>query len=155
MEQDDDPRVRANVIESLWSVGGESRAGCFARGLRDPHHRVVANSLIGLYLQGETSGVSGLVHMAQHDDAIFRAAATWAMGRTGDTRFLPILRQMRRGADQDSTVVRNALHAISRINQATAAATRRETHVIYLRGESSHSSSQNSSLDAIVTVHDK
>ncbi|MBL0157053.1 MAG: HEAT repeat domain-containing protein [Bryobacterales bacterium] len=144
LEQDPDPRVRANVVESLWSVEGASSLACFERSLQDRHHRVVANALVGLYLQGATSGVSGLVRLAQHHESPFRAAATWAMGRTGDTRFLPVLRQMRRGPDQDSMVVRNALHAIARINQATMAATRRETRVICLR----RAAGSNSSLDA-------
>lgn len=151
LEQDRDPRVRANVVESLWSAGSESSAGCFTRGLHDPHHRVVANALVGLYLQGDTSGISGLVEMAQHPESNFRAAAAWAMGRTGDTRFLPVLRQLRRGPDQDSIVVRNALHAIARINQATIAATRRETILTCFRQEST----QYSNIEAIFTAHDK
>ena len=133
LEQDTDPRVRANLVESLWQISGEGSIACFRRNLSDAHHRVVANALVGLYLHGETSGVSGMVRLAQHDDSSFRAAAAWAMGRTGDARFLPLLRQSRRGPDQDSAVVRNALHAIARINQATVAAARRETRVICLR----------------------
>ncbi len=151
LEQDRDPRVRANVVESLWSAGSESSAGCFTRGLHDPHHRVVANSLVGLYLQGDTSSISGLVDLAEHPESIFRAASAWAMGRTGDTRFLPVLRQMRRGPDQDSIVVRNALHAIARINQATIAATRRETTLTCFQ----HACTQDSNIEAIVTAHDK
>jgi hypothetical protein len=151
LEQDEDPRVRANVVESLWSVGGESSSLCFARGLQDPHHRVVANSLVGQYLQGDTSAVSGLVQMTQHQDAVFRAAAAWALGRTGDTRFLPILRQMRRGPDQDSGIVRNALHSIARINQASVAATRSESHLSRLQG----GSTEGSALHVIVVAQDK
>lgn len=151
LEHDPDPRVRANVVESLWSVEGASSLACFERGLQDAHHRVVANALVGLYLQGSTAGVNGLVRLAQHNESPFRAAATWAMGRTGDTRFLPVLRQMRRGPDQDSIVVRNALHAIARINQATMAATRRETRVVCLRrtaASTSHLDAQFVALDA-------
>jgi len=151
LEHDPDPRVRANVVESLWSVEGASSLACFERSLQDRHHRVVANALVGLYLQGATTGVSGLVRLAQHHESLFRAAATWAMGRTGDTRFLPVLRQMRRGPDQDSMVVRNALHAIARINQATIAATRRETRVICLR----RAAGSNSSLDAHFVALDR
>ena len=151
LEQDEDPRVRANVIESLWSVGGEASSICFARGLQDPNHRVVANSLVGQYLQGDTSAVSGLVQMTRHQDAVFRAAAAWAMGRTGDTRFLPLLRQLRRGPDQDSGIVRNALHSIARINQATVAATRRESHLSRLQG----GSTKGSALNVIVVAQDK
>ena len=151
LEQDPDPRVRANVIESLWSVGGELSLACFERGLRDDHHRVVANSLVGLYLHGKTSGVSGLVDLSRHSDPLFRAAATWAMGRTGDTRFLPVLRQMRRGPAQDSIVVRNALPAIAQINQATVAATRRETHLICLR----RGTELDSNLDATFVARDR
>jgi hypothetical protein len=150
LEQDPDPRVRANVVESLWSVEGASSLACFERSLQDRHHRVVANALVGLYLQGVTSGVSGLVRLAQHHESLFRAAATWAMGRTGDTRFLPVLRQMRRGPDQNSMVVRNALHAIARINQATVAATRRETRVICLR----RTAGSNCGLDAVFVALD-
>lgn len=151
LETDEDPRVRANVMESHWSAGGQTVPECYTHGLEDSHHRVVANALVGLYLQGDTSAVSGMVNMAQHHDGVFRAAAAWAMGRTGDTRFLQILRLMRRGEDQDSLVARGAPQAISRINQATFAATRRETQLTCLRRESS----QDSTFDATFTACDK
>lgn len=151
LERDGDPRVRANAIESLWSVRSKTSAGCFVRGLEDDNHRVVANSMVGLYLEGDTAGVSGLVAMAQHESAQFRASAAWAMGRTGDTRFLPVLRQMRRGSDQESTVVRNALQASARINQATIAATRVESRVTCLRRRIL----DDSTLDAIIVAHDE
>ena len=113
--------MRANAIESLWSAEGPFAAACFYSGLQDSHQRVVGNSFVGLYLQGDPEGVSGLAEMAGHSDPLFRAAGAWAMGRTGDARFVEILRQMRRNPQEEQIVLRNALQSIGRINQATNA----------------------------------
>ncbi len=125
--QDPDPRVRANAVESLWScTPTPGTAAIFQGALNDRHPRVVANSLIGMYLCGEPESVRRLAEMARNADPSFRTAAAWAMGRTGDPRFIPLLRSMRRDERSASAVIRNALLSIARIGHAVAAEGRRE-----------------------------
>ena len=53
---DPDPRIRANAIESLWSVdNAEARSLLHFAAAEDGHNRVVANALLGLYYLGECS----------------------------------------------------------------------------------------------------
>lgn len=117
---DEDPRVRANAIESLWGATGALPASVFRGGLSDRHQRVVANAAIGLYQMGDAAGVTALYEMAHHADARFRAAAAWAMGRTGDPRFLGLLRAMRRSGQGGASIVKNTLQSIARIQEAGA-----------------------------------
>jgi hypothetical protein len=95
-------------------------AEVFAQAVEDPHHRVRANALVGLYLQGEQKSLPKLLGMGQDPDAMVRAAGAWAMGRTGDARFEPVLQELRRAADRNPMVIRNALLSISRLQRAEA-----------------------------------
>jgi hypothetical protein len=130
---DPDPRVRANAIESLWGQQGPFAAACFESGAQDSHQRVVANSWLGLYLQGDAGAVAGLAAMARHEDPQFRIAGSWAMGRSQDPRFLPLLRDMRQAPDLDKaaaqTLDRQAIQAIGRIHQSIAAAKRQQVRL--------------------------
>lgn len=118
---DPDPRVRANCLEALWGCSSATARDLFERGTRDPHHRVVANALIGQYLQGNPASVAGLVDLIRRPDTASKAAAAWAMGRTGDSRFTPLLQAIRRLPGQDPVVVRNCLGAIRRVQQSAGA----------------------------------
>jgi len=121
--RDEDARVRANLVEGLWSC--PSSVDCrplFRHALEDPNHRVVANALVGLHRLGENREVvAHLIRMARHPDALFRAAVVWVMGQTGDKRYTPVLRQMIR--DADPMVRRNALRSLGRINLSPTANT--------------------------------
>ena len=125
LRTDPDPRVRANAVESLWTVGGSYADACFAAALEDPHHRVTANALVGQYMQGKVESIRLLAEMSRHEEARFRAAAAWAMGRTGDPRFVPLLRSLRKHSGDSPVVVRNSLQAISKITHGLATAERR------------------------------
>lgn len=124
MRSDPDARVRANAIESLWAARSPYAAACFESALEDPHHRVMANGLVGLYLMGDVESIRKLAEMAGHVEAPFRAAAAWAMGRTGDPRFVPLLRALRKDGHNPPAVLRRALHAITRIGHGLATARR-------------------------------
>lgn len=118
---DADPRVRANCIEALWGSASATARVLFEQGTRDPHHRVAANAFIGQYLQGNPASVAGLVGLIHRPDTASKAAAAWAMGRTGDSRFTPLLQAIRRLPGQDPVVVRNCLGAIRRVQQSGGA----------------------------------
>lgn len=116
--EDGDSRVRANAVESLWGGSDEQAAAIFTRKLDDPHQRVAANAAVGLYLAGRSESVTALWKMSKHDDPAFRTAAAWAMGRTGDARFLPLLAEMRKSKAAPVSLLRNVVLARERILHA-------------------------------------
>lgn len=103
-----DPRVRANVVESMWGSGSPEAREAFLLAVQDPNHRVAANGVVGLHRAGDVSSARLARTMLQHADPGFRAAAAWAMGETQDPRFLPVLQ----GTTEAGPVHRNALRAI-------------------------------------------
>lgn len=113
---DPDGRVRANALESLWGRDDEQALARYRRALQDQAPRVAANACVGLYLAGETEAVRELHSLAQHPEAPFRAAAAWAMERTGDVRFLPLLAEMRRAKPAPVIVLKNVVQARERIH---------------------------------------
>ena len=124
--RDEDARVRANFVEGLWTC--TASVDCrplFRHALEDPNHRVVGNALVGLHRLGENRDVIGHVgKMARHPEALFRAAAAWAMGQTDEKRYTGVLRYMVR--DPDPAVRLNALRSLRRVNMACAANTASE-----------------------------
>jgi hypothetical protein len=109
-----DPRIRANAIESLWSVHtAEARSLLHFAVAEDGHNRVVANALLGLYYLGDCSVLGALVRMAGDESGVVRSSAAWAMGETGDVRFQEALRRMLN--DSDATTRRRAFGAIGRL----------------------------------------
>lgn len=117
---DEDPRVRANAVESLWGRRDEQAAAVFLEKLEDRHQRVAANAAVGLYLAGRTESVAALWSMAHHADPARRSAAVWAMGRTGDWRFLDLLSSLRKGKAAPVVLHRNVVRARERILRAEA-----------------------------------
>ena len=83
----DDPRIRANVIQSLWGLDSATARKCLHGSLHDPNNRVVANALVGLHLIGDSDVGARLKAMVTHPDPRFRASAAWAMGRICDRSF--------------------------------------------------------------------
>jgi hypothetical protein len=114
---DDDPRVRANAVESLWGLSGEREVAVFLQKLGDEHQRVAANAAVGLYLAGRPESVAALWNMAHDSNPARRAAGVWAIGRTGDARFLPLLGELRRTKGAPVSLLRNVVLARERIHQ--------------------------------------
>lgn len=128
LREDPDARVRANAIESLWSQGGAFAAVCYELGIRDEHQRVVANSLVGMYLLGDPRSISLLAGMAEHPEKTFRGSAAWAMGETRDGRFVPVLWRMRRGGDPELAEIAASSCEKILLAQATSTRTAVEIH---------------------------
>jgi len=88
---DPDTRVQANAIQSLWGMQGPEVRETMVSMLNSPHPRVVANCLVGLYRMNDAGSIPRLLAMAASPHERFRISARWAMGETGDPRFIPFL----------------------------------------------------------------
>jgi hypothetical protein len=112
-----DTRVQANAVESLWGLDTPEIRKVFETAARSPHNRVAMNGLVGLYRQGDVASIAQLLAAAQHDySEAFRTSARWAMGETGDPRFLPYLNSVFR---TDSPRCRaGAIRALARIRRS-------------------------------------
>jgi hypothetical protein len=114
-ELEQDPRVTANAVESLWGVSTTAARDAFLRAAMNKHHRIAANGIVGLYLMGDPSSVPFLFHLSRSEKPPSRAAAAWAMGYLKDPRFLPAMGNMLE--DPDPITRKAAFKAISRIRQ--------------------------------------
>ncbi|MEO8368561.1 MAG: HEAT repeat domain-containing protein [Candidatus Solibacter sp.] len=108
-----DPRVRANAVESLWAVDIPEARTLLNFAASDAHHRVVGNSLLGLYYLGDSAILADVVKLAGHYSADFRASAAWLMGESGDPRFADALRRMI--ADSDAGVRKRAFVSLAQL----------------------------------------
>ncbi len=115
---DENPRVRANAIESMWGLDSPDARGLLQKALQDPHNRVAGNAVLGLYLLGDCSIIPELLKMSESGAPLRRSTATWVMGETGDPRFLNAIQERLR--DADPMVRRRAYWALSRIKAAAA-----------------------------------
>lgn len=113
-----DARIRANAVESVWGVDVADVARVLKTAATDSHHRVVANAAVGLHRTGDLVSIALIEAMFAHQADQFRAAAAWAMGETGDPRFLPALGEGCK--DEAGPVRRNALRARIRIRERLA-----------------------------------
>jgi hypothetical protein len=87
----EDPRVRANVVEALWKQKSEFARRTFLAASSDPHHRVAANAIYGLYQLGDPVALPKIRGLLLDNDASHRRAGLWLVERTGDPRYLAVL----------------------------------------------------------------
>ncbi len=117
---DQDPRIRANALESLWDVNtGEARE-LLQSLVEDPNNRVAGNAMLGLYRLGDVSTIPEILKLARHESALFRSTAAWVVGETEDPRFTEVLLEMLR--DVNGTVRKRAFSALARLRAAAAKA---------------------------------
>lgn len=108
-----EPRVRANAIQALWGVNAPGVRSQFCLAVNDANLRVAVNALVGLYKLGDISCLAWLRELASRPGAPERASAAWAMGETGDPRFLPVLHEMNpEPADKVAPTITRALERI-------------------------------------------
>jgi hypothetical protein len=117
---ENDPRVRADILESLFRVNNDQVAPIFHKNVRDSNNRVVGNALLGLYQLHDASSIPLIYEMAQHPKSNFRNTAAWLMGRTGDNRFSGALAELMR--DSDEVVRKQAFKALGEMKKANKAA---------------------------------
>ena len=111
-----DARVQANAVEAAWGIDTPEIRKVFDAAARSPHNRVAMNALVGLYRQGDVTSIVRILAAAEHEySEPFRISARWAMGETGDPRFLPYLNSLfRTDPPKRRAVVIRALARIRR-----------------------------------------
>jgi HEAT repeat protein len=112
---DDDVQVQANAVEALWTFDAAEARPLLLQAARSKCARVAGNAAVGLYRMGDLSGLRMIFHMSQQDDPARRATAAWAMGETGDSRFLPALTARFPQSSGEERV--NILQALGRIRR--------------------------------------
>lgn len=111
---DPDPRVAANVVESLWrATPSEQLRELFACAARQQRNRVAGNGLVGLFNQNDPAAPEVADILAHHEDPNFRASCAWAMGRVRWKEGLGLLKAMRTDAVEKVRI--NAERSILRI----------------------------------------
>ena len=115
---DADARIRANAVESLWSVDTEESRDLLQSMLRDPDNRVAGNALLGLYLLGDSAVIPEMWRRSADASPMFRATCAWVMGETGDPRFSEVVAGMLK--DPVKAVRKRAFSAMGKLKAASA-----------------------------------
>jgi HEAT repeat protein len=114
----DDPRIRANVVESTWGTKSEIAVRILEECIMDPNNRVAGNALIGLHLAGCSDTVDRALEMSRSLDHGRRSTAAWAMGKMGSGKFLERLKELLR--DENAKVRSSAVRSLAEIGKAEA-----------------------------------
>jgi len=102
----------------------------FLSALKSPDNRVVANAAVGLYLSGDASVMRILLEMLRHTDPVFQLSALWAIGETGDARFLPVLAELyKRATGQLRLATVGAMSKIRRREKTDDEASALQVHI--------------------------
>ncbi len=111
-----DDRIRANLVESLWDRREPEVEQVLQGALRDPHHRVVANAVYGLYRLGSDAWMAGLERLLQSYDPVARRSGIWVIksagGAEAGARLKPLIR------DSDPSVRRAAFAALVSLRES-------------------------------------
>jgi HEAT repeat protein len=91
----DDPRLRANAVESLWGQGDKPVITMLWEASKDGNRRVAINALVGLCKAGDRAAYDRLKHAAVAGDPVTRAGAAWAMGEIADAEFAETLEKLK------------------------------------------------------------
>jgi HEAT repeat protein len=94
-----DDRIRANLIESIWTRREPEVELVLRSAARDQYPRVAANAVYGLYLLGLPAWLEGLDGLVGNDDAAFRISGIWVLKTSGAPEAPARLRLMIRDAD--------------------------------------------------------
>ena len=113
-----DQRVRANAIESLWTVDTPEARALLSFAVSDANNRVVGNALLGLYYLGDSAVLPEIAKLASHVSALFRATAASVMGETADPRFAEALRRLI--GDPDAAVRKCAFASLGQLRAANS-----------------------------------
>lgn len=121
---DPDDRVRANILESLWSQASSAHTReIFRQYMGSGAPRVALNALIGLYQAGDTVAASQRISdLATIPHPHMQRAAIWAMGYLKDPEFVEVLHGLLRSGG--STLRGSVLQALVKIHSGREEALR-------------------------------
>ena len=108
--QSSDSQTRADALEAMWRVPGSEAKGIFQIAMSDSDHRVVANALVGLYLNQDFTSITKLIQMAAGSSTRAKLASIAAMQRVADPRCIPALETL--AEDQNQAVCKAAKTAL-------------------------------------------
>ncbi len=111
-----DARIRANLVESLWTRKGPEVDQVLRAALRDSHHRVVANAAYGLYLLGSDAWIEGLDQLLTSRTPVCRRSGIWLIKSIDSPASTDRLRALIR--DADSHVRRAAFDALASLRES-------------------------------------
>jgi HEAT repeat protein len=114
-DPDEDQRVIANSIESLWGLDSEAAKDVFREAVQDSRNRIVGNGAMGLYMAGDLAGAAALFRLSRDEEWVARSTASWCMGRAADARFLPRLGKLIK--DPAPGVRTTAFRGVGLVNQ--------------------------------------
>jgi HEAT repeat protein len=78
-----DDRIRANLIESLWTRKEPEVVLVLRTAVKDQNPRVAANAVFGLYLLGIDAWLEGIERLMGDDDPAFRVSGIWMLKTSG------------------------------------------------------------------------
>jgi hypothetical protein len=114
----DDPRLRANAVESLWGRGDKAVITMLWELSKDANRRVAMNALVGLCKAGDRAAYEQLMNAAASHDPVMRAGTAWAMGEIQDAQFAEVLGKLTQ--DEDLKVRSLAQRSLEKLNPPEA-----------------------------------
>jgi hypothetical protein len=96
-----DPRVQANLIESLWGQVSDECAEVLLQFSKSANNRVAGNAAHGLYLIGHEKAVDCIRSMTENPQSAFRITAAWLIGKSADPGLTDLLRPLLRDPDPE------------------------------------------------------
>jgi len=113
--QNEDARVRANALESIWGEDNPEAREVFASCLDDEDNRARANAAKGLYEINDGRGLKALMEMVHDEDKMMRASGAWALGEIREVSAISDLQNLQEN-DQEEIVRRNARIALENMD---------------------------------------
>ncbi len=98
----EDPRLRANTVESLWGNQSAAVREVLRDAVNDSSARASMNALAELCRQGDQGAFERIGHSAVSHDPVVRSRGAWAMGECGNPEFGPALDKL--STDPDTHV---------------------------------------------------
>jgi HEAT repeats len=92
-----DPRIRANIIQTLWGVSQDQANAILQVAVQDEDNRVAGNACLALYNSGDTRALLHLAEMLSSPDPKKKVTAAWVIGQCRDGRFASRLLEALRG----------------------------------------------------------
>lgn len=115
---DEDPRVRANVLESLPLALAREWENKIVANANSENIRERTTAMVRLIELGQEKYKQVLARMLGDTDPTLQAAAIWAVGKVGLKELLPVVKALLQA--QDMTVRRQAILAVARIGDTEA-----------------------------------